>query len=114
MAAPALLTWNSRHSRRVLEQTPAPPAGRRSTLPSVFVRVHPWFQILCLIPSVRPAGASGLTSRPGRRKWCLHRGALAVRAEITPVNLLWVMPAKGVVMRIVIIGAGVLGASAGF
>jgi D-amino-acid dehydrogenase len=37
-----------------------------------------------------------------------------VRAEITPVNLLWVMPAKGVVMRIVIVGAGVLGASAAF
>jgi D-amino-acid dehydrogenase len=37
-----------------------------------------------------------------------------VRAEIIPVNLLWVMPAKGVVMRIVIIGAGVLGASAAF
>ena len=46
--------------------------------------------------------------------WHLHRGALAVRAEITPVNLLWVMPAKGVVMRIVIIGAGVLGASTAF
>jgi D-amino-acid dehydrogenase len=37
-----------------------------------------------------------------------------VRAEIIPVNLLWVMPAKGVVMRIVVIGAGVLGASAAF
>jgi D-amino-acid dehydrogenase len=37
-----------------------------------------------------------------------------VRAEITPVNLLWVMPAKGDVMQIVIIGAGVLGASAAF
>ena len=30
------------------------------------------------------------------------------------MNLLWVMPAKGVVVRIVIIGAGVLGASAAF
>lgn len=37
-----------------------------------------------------------------------------MRAEITPVNLLWVMPAKGDVMRIVIIGAGVLGASTAF
>jgi D-amino-acid dehydrogenase len=37
-----------------------------------------------------------------------------LRAEIKPVNLLWVMPAKGVVMKIVIIGAGVLGASAAF
>ena len=36
------------------------------------------------------------------------------RAEIIPVNLLWVMPAKGDVMGIVIIGAGVLGASAAF
>jgi len=37
-----------------------------------------------------------------------------VGAEITPANLLWVMPAKGVVMSIVIIGAGVFGASAAF
>ena len=43
-----------------------------------------------------------------------HRGALAARAEIIPVNLLWVMPAKGDVMGIVIVGAGVLGASAAF
>jgi D-amino-acid dehydrogenase len=37
-----------------------------------------------------------------------------MRAEITPENLLWVMPAKGVVLHIVIIGAGVIGASAAF
>ena len=46
--------------------------------------------------------------------WGLNRGAPVVGAEITPANLLWVMPAKGVVMRIVIVGAGVLGASAAF
>jgi D-amino-acid dehydrogenase len=55
-----------------------------------------------------------LTFGLSRRNWQPHRGALASRAEITPVNLLWVMPAKGVLMRIVIIGAGVLGASAAF
>jgi len=36
------------------------------------------------------------------------------RTEIIPVNLLWVMPAKGDVIRIVIVGAGVLGAGAAF
>jgi D-amino-acid dehydrogenase len=46
--------------------------------------------------------------------WSLHRGAFIVKAENIPVNLLWVMPAKGVVMRIVVVGAGVLGASAAF
>ena len=55
-----------------------------------------------------------LTSPSSYRMCGLHRGALAVGAEIKPVNLLWVMPAKGVVMRIVIVGAGVLGASAAF
>ena len=43
-----------------------------------------------------------------------HRGALIARAEIIPVNLLWIMPAKGVVMRIVVVGAGILGASVAF
>jgi D-amino-acid dehydrogenase len=36
------------------------------------------------------------------------------RAEIIPVNLLWVMPAKGGVVHIVIIGSGILGASTAF
>jgi D-amino-acid dehydrogenase len=36
------------------------------------------------------------------------------RAEIIPVNLPWVMPAKGDVLQIVIVGSGILGASAAF
>ena len=43
-----------------------------------------------------------------------HRGAPYARAENIPVNLLWIMPAKGVVMHIVVVGAGILGASTGF
>jgi D-amino-acid dehydrogenase len=58
--------------------------------------------------------AFGLTFRASGRMSTPHRGVLASRAEITPVNLLWVMPAKGDVVKIVIIGGGVLGASAAF
>jgi D-amino-acid dehydrogenase len=43
-----------------------------------------------------------------------HRGVLNARAEIKPANLLWIMPAKGDVVHIVIVGAGILGASTGF
>jgi D-amino-acid dehydrogenase len=43
-----------------------------------------------------------------------HRGALAVRAEIIPANLLWIMPAKGVVMHVIVVGAGILGASTAY
>ena len=42
---------------------------------------------------------AGLTSRQRSRMWRLHRGALRSRAEIIPVNLIWIMPAKGGVMR---------------
>jgi D-amino-acid dehydrogenase len=42
-----------------------------------------------------------------------HRGALVVRAEIIPANLIWIMPAKGDV-HIVVVGAGILGASTAF
>ncbi len=43
-----------------------------------------------------------------------HRGALVVRAEIIPANLLWIMPAKGVVLHIIVVGAGILGASTAY
>jgi D-amino-acid dehydrogenase len=62
----------------------------------------------------RAIAALGLTFRASGRMSTPHRGVLASRAEITPVNLLWVMPAKEDVVKIVIIGGGVLGASAAF
>ena len=46
--------------------------------------------------------------------WC-HTGVPAYRAEIIPVEPVWVVPAKGVVvMRIVVVGAGILGASTAY
>ena len=65
-------------------------------------------------PKVRSCSKLSLTLAQWDRKLHPHRGALVARAEIIPVNLLWVMPAKGDVMAVVIVGAGVLGASAAF